>query len=178
MSHQRHPGFRRLWQAVGARGSVRTERSAVVGSLGRGLVAVGAIHMKVGVPAIVHEIGVPCQLDRVRFGLIRASDASRVTGSAAPVCPFHGINHEDSWGWSVTPAPVRRTYSERGTPVLLAVPAAAVLWGCVPWGGTGSEVSARQAGGTGVLAAPRTLSTGGLRKAARMISFSFVRAGR
>lgn len=50
--------------------------------------------------------------------------------------------------------------------------------GSVPCDGTRSEVVARRAGGIGVLAASRTLSTGGLRKAAEMISFSPVRVGR
>lgn len=77
------------------------------------------IHMKVGVSAIVHEIGVPCQLDRDRFAPVRATLVSRVTGNAHPVCPVHGINHEDSWGRSVTRNPVRNTYPEGGPCVLL-----------------------------------------------------------
>lgn len=129
-------------------------------------------------PAIVHEIDVPCQLDRARFTPVRASRASRVTKFAHPVCPVHGINHEDSLGCSVTRPTVRRTYSKGETPVLLTASAAAVPRNCVPGGGTRSEVSARPAGATEVLATSRTLSTGGLRKAAQMISTSFVRVGR
>ena len=53
-----------------------------------------------------------------------------------------------------------------------------VRWGSVPCDGTRSEVVARRAGGIGVLAASRTLSTGDQRKAAEMISFSSVRVGR
>nr|BFD88465.1 hypothetical protein StreXyl84_78660 [Streptomyces sp. Xyl84] len=80
--------------------------------------------------------------------------------------------------WSVTRPTIRRTYTERGTPVLLAAPAAAMLPSPVPWGGTRSKVSSRRAGGIGGLATSRTLSTGGLRKAAEMISLSSVRVGR
>lgn len=178
LSHQRHPGFRRLWQAVRCSG-LRPYRSLGRGrapwrGLGRGR----GDPLKVGVPAIVHEIGVPCQLDHVRFSLVRALDLSCVTRFAHPVCPVRGINHEDSWGRSVTRPTARRTYTERGTSVLLAVPAAVALRGCVPWCGTRWEVVARQAGGIGRLTGSRSLATGGPREAAEMISFSSVRVGR
>ena len=150
----------------------------MVGSLGGGLVAVGAIYMKVGVPAIVHEIDVPCQLDCARFTPVRASRASRVTGFARPVCPAQGISHEDPSEWSVTPPPVPDAFTERGSSVHLAAPAAAVLRGCVPWGGTRSEVVARQAGEIRGITAARQPSTGNLRMAAEMISYSLLQAGR
>ncbi len=127
---------------------------------------------------IVHDLVSPCQLDRARFTPVRTPQASRVTGFAHPVCPVHGISREDSSGWSVTPPSVPDASTERGTPVLLAAPAAAVLRGCVPCGGTRSEVVARRAGGIGALAGSWPLSTGGPREAAGMISFSFVRVGR
>ncbi|MFE9637252.1 hypothetical protein [Streptomyces sp. NPDC006463] len=53
-----------------------------------------------------------------------------------------------------------------------------VLKGVVPWGGTRTEVSARRAGGNRALSTSRTLSTGVLRKAAEMISISYLQAGR
>ncbi len=178
LSHQRHPGFRRLWQAVRCSG-LRPYRA-----LGRGRGPWQGPGRGRGDPcegwclAIVHETCVSCQLDHVRFDRIRASHASRVMELAALVCPVHGINHEDASGWSVAPTPGRQTYTERRTPVLLAAPAAAVLRGSVPWGGTRSEVPARRAGGIGGLAGSWPLPTDGPRKAAEMISFSSVRVGR
>ncbi len=127
---------------------------------------------------IVHDLVSPCQPEPAHFEPVWTLRVSRVTGFARPVCPVHGINHEDSSGWSVTPTPVRHTCTERGAPVLLTAPAAAVLPGSVPWGGTRSEVLAHRAGGVGGLTTSRTLSTGSPRKAAGMISISFVRAGR
>lgn len=76
--------------------------------------------MEVGVPAIVHDLASPCQLDRARFAPVRAPRAPRVTGFALPVCAVHVINHEGSWGLGVTRTPVLDTYSKRGTYVLRA----------------------------------------------------------
>lgn len=73
---------------------------------------------------------------------------------------------------------VRRTYTKRGAHVLLTAPAAVVLHSSVPQGGTRSQISARQAGANRALATSRTLSTGCLRKAAKMISISYLRVGR
>lgn len=50
--------------------------------------------------------------------------------------------------------------------------------GGFPSGGTVSKIVARPAGGIGALAGSRPLSTGGPRKAAGMISVSYVRAVR
>lgn len=80
--------------------------------------------MEVGVPAIVHDLASPCQLDRARFAPVRAPRASRVTGFALPVCAVHGINHEGSWDLSVTRTPVLGTYTRRGTYVLRAAESA------------------------------------------------------
>ncbi|SCE49751.1 hypothetical protein GA0115245_144239 [Streptomyces sp. di188] len=135
-------------------------------------------HMEVGVSVIMHDLVSPCQLDRARFTPVRAPHASRVTGFARPVCPVHGISHEDSSGWSVTPPPAPDTFTKRGTPVLLAAPVTAVLGGGVPPHGTRSEVVVRRAGGIGALAGSGPLSTGGPHEAAGMISFSCVRVGR
>ena len=135
-------------------------------------------HMEVGVSVIVHDLVSPCQLDRARFTPVRAPHASRVTRFARPVCPVHGISHEDSSGWSVTPPPAPDTFTKRGAPVLLAAPVAAVLGGGVPPHGTRSEVVVRRAGGIGALAGSGPLSTGGPHEAAGMISFSCVRVGR
>lgn len=73
----------------------------------------------------------------------------------------------------------RQHYHRRSTAAaLLAVPAAAVSRASVPWGGIHPEVPVRRAGGIGGLAGSWPLSTGGPRKAAGMISFSILRAGR
>lgn len=73
---------------------------------------------------------------------------------------------------------VRRTYTQRGAHALLTAPAAMVLHSSVPQGGTRPQISARRVGGNRGLTASRALSTGCLRQAAEMISFSSVRAGR
>ncbi|MGW9375019.1 hypothetical protein ACWGVR_33975 [Streptomyces xanthophaeus] len=53
-----------------------------------------------------------------------------------------------------------------------------VVRGVIPWDGTRSEVSARRAGGDGLLGAAPTQSTGRLRQAAEMIYISYVQVGR
>lgn len=111
--------------------------------------------MKVGVLAIVHDLVSPEKPTDACFAPYRAFLGFCLIGFTGP-------------------------RNARRTPVviLLAAPATAVLGGSIPWGGTRSEVPARPAGGNGALAAQPTLSTGCLRKAAEMISISFVWVGR
>lgn len=75
--------------------------------------------MEVGVPAIVHDLVSPCQLDGARFAPVRVSRPFRATGFARPVCAIYGINNEESWGLSVTPTTVLGTYTKWGSYLLL-----------------------------------------------------------
>lgn len=131
-----------------ARGSIRTERSAAVGSLGRGLVVVGAIYMKVGVPVIVHDLVSPEKPTSARFTSFGVLSRLCLVGFTGP--------RDD-----------RRTRF-----------AVVSLSGRIPSGGTRSKFSARRAGVLRVPPSSRPLSTGVLHKAARMIYISYVRVGR
>jgi len=139
---------------------------------------------------IVPEVVSPCQLDPVRFTPVQAWRSFRVTGSAYGSCLFFRFAPEEGF-------PVGSYKSSgfgAGSKGVVAVSATLLVHplsepvdssgdggareGDVPCDGTRSEVVARRAGGNRVLAASRTLSTGDLRKAAEMISFSCVRVGR
>ncbi|GGX29390.1 hypothetical protein GCM10010353_50730 [Streptomyces chryseus] len=128
----------------------------------------------------MHESGVPCQLDIVRFMPVQARQPSRATGSAYGSSPFARFVPEvgfpvrsykrGAFG-AVSPGSVAASADR------LVHPLSEVVHNCVgggvreggfPWGGTGSKVSARRAGARGVVCAERTLSTDRLVQGRRM----------
>lgn len=128
----------------------------------------------------MHESGVPCQLDLVRFTPVQARRSSRVTGSAYGSCLFSrfvpevgfpvGSCKSNSFG-AVSPGSVA------AATVQLVHPLAEGVHNCVggdvreggfPCGGTGSKISVRRAGAQGVIRAERALSTGRLLQGRRV----------
>lgn len=78
-----------------ARGSFHIERRPWSGPLAGGLVAVGAIHMKAGVFAIVPDLVSPEKLAADRFEAFCAFCSFRVTRSSPEFCRFAVLLQED-----------------------------------------------------------------------------------
>lgn len=173
LSHQRHLGFGGFGRPSGSR--LRPYRA-----LGRGRVPWRGAWSRSGrlyegwCPAIVHENGVSCQLDHVRFGLVRAIPASRVTGSASssrryfrfvPEVGFPVRSYKRGAFEAVSSAPAATSAVRLVHPLADVVRNSVdgtVLGSGFPCDGTRSEVVARRAGATGASGVRRPLSTGRL----------------
>jgi hypothetical protein len=125
---------------------------------------------------IVPESGAPCQLGIGRFTVVRALQASRVTGSTCGSSAFTRFLPKTafpvgSYESSVLGLGLRGLVAAAlvcPLSELVGESVTEVLEGVVPCGGTRSEVSARGAGARGAIRAEPTLSTGGLVQGRRM----------
>jgi hypothetical protein len=116
-----------------------------------------------------HAVFQPSYARLIRFRAVWAMSSAALPAAPAPLHGALGLS-----GGAVAAPKLARAlsgphdpYSDDGS----------VRVGAVPCDGTRSEVVARRSGGIGALAGSRSLPTGGPRKAARMISISYVRAG-
>ncbi|GHB31084.1 hypothetical protein GCM10010346_63070 [Streptomyces chryseus] len=123
---------------------------------------------------IVHESGVPCQVDPVRFTPVQARQASRVTGSPSSSFSFTQFVPEvgfpvGSYKSSTFGAGSLRAVAASAAPLMHPMTevinnclGGGVREGSVPCGGTGSKILARRAGVPGGIRVERALSTGRL----------------
>lgn len=136
----------------------------------------------------MHESGVPCQLDPVRFTPVQARRSSRVTESPYGSSPLFLFVQEEglpvgsykhgAFG-AVSPGSLAALAVRLVHPLADVVRNSVdgtVLGGGFPCDGTRSEVVARRAGATGAIGVRRPLSTGRLVQARQVDDKSSVSA--